>query len=498
MLNQLRQYRAASSKSHHLPDVVLHVGAPKCGSSAIQRFCISHQEVLKKAGFFYPEHPLDVNGVSGGHTQVAGALVNGNVEQARRRFLQWLNQARKQEACLLLSAEAFYGQHEALRSLTDGLEVEVVAFLRHPLEYLLGNHNQSIKRHMSTRRLNDLLPELLSRPAGQLVGRPLIDWAEAMGDARCHFHAYASPAAGGPPIERRFMEILGIDQHDVSLLENLNGHTNRSYVKSALELKRLLNTVLTDLPAQHAHQVDWSLQGYSDRAHQEHSIGVADLSEEVRSRLQAHLMEQMRPVVARFPALKPVSLEGPRARPASAPAWLDLSRPLAALRKDCPEVLEAIRAHAILRRDAGRCDYTFCKLLDVLGIEFHEPDSEEGMRGLGDHQRKVLAAPASREADILREMAILLERQGLIENARFVINQAYERRPNGAVIQKLRARMQARHRLLQTGEDGLDEQDISTLATDPGDPARAAEDGSTPAKGASPTTGGEQDEGGRP
>lgn len=436
MIKKLKTYWQGADENRALPDVVLHIGAPKCGSSAIQRFCISNGDLLKNAGFYYPDHPLDVNGVSGGHTQIASALVNGKARHAQETFNKWLKQAKGRNACLLLSGEAFYGQHEALRDYTKGLNVKVIAYLRHPLEYLLGNHNQGIKRHMSTRRLGDLLPRILNQPTGHLVGLPLMGWADAFGDQNCQFAAYVSPSAKGPLIETQFLTMLGLSQSEISRAAFPESSTNRSYVKSALELKRLLNMALEGLSPSHANQVDWSLQRYSDQAHHERSFTPADVSAELLERIESHLLGQMAPVVARFPELE--SAAAPIKRGADdTGACLNLAAPLDALHQDAPQVLKAIRSQALKLKEGERRDYSFYKLLDILGIEFDEPDPYQTMLGLSPHQRKVLGNPDSEAADLLREMAILLQRQGLTENALFVSRQAYARRPSGPAIRNL-------------------------------------------------------------
>ena len=437
----IRTYRQGG-KHPELPDVILHIGAPKCGTSAIQRFCVSHRDDLLSMGYYYPEHTLDRNGVSGGHTQVAGPLINGKHEQANTTFQRWLAEAKAHKACLLVSAEALYGQHEVMSKFCQGLNVKVVAFLRHPIDYLLANHNQGIKRHMETRRLGQLLPELLGRPAGHLVGLPLLKWADAFGDGNCCFIPYRSPSAGGPPVERLFFEALGIPSQRVeTLLSDLEAITNRSYVKSALELKRLLNTVLDGLPLNSAHQVDWSLQGYSDQALHEQGYTMTDLSAEVREGLEQHLLKQMAPVVERFPELASAAMVSNRREQASATNWLDLAAPLMALEADAPQVVEELKQRAVTLRDQGRHDYAFCKLLDVLGVEFNEPNSQEKLPGLLPQQRRALEKETSREADYLRELAVLLERQDLLEDALFAIECALGKRPNGSGIQRIKARI---------------------------------------------------------
>jgi len=446
----IRSLRSAASSARPA-EVVLHIGAPKCGSSAIQRFCVGQRDELLTSGYYYPEHPLDVNGVSGGHTQLAGALLNGKHEQAAATLQRWLEEARASKAILLLSAEALYGQHEAMAELCRGLRVKVVAFLRHPVEYLLANHNQGIKRHFSTQRLGALLPELLGRPAGHLAGLPLLHWAEAFGADSCCFMAYQSPSAGGAPVEEHFLRSLSLPEERIGdLLGQIQGMTNRSYVKSALELKRLLNTVLGDMPAAQAHQVDWSLQGYSDRSRDETGYTMADLTQEMRERLEQHLLKQMAPVVERFPELKAAAelpLEKSRAQGAG---WLDLAAPLAALEADAPQVTCEIRRRVMTLRDQGRQDYAFCKLLDILGIEFSEPGDamprSKPVPGLTAQQRSSLEKPHARDADYLREMALLLERQGLLKDALFAIERAAAKRPQGKGIQRIKERIEQKCR----------------------------------------------------
>lgn len=441
MIGRITRSRNRWGNQSRLPDVVIHIGAPKCGSSAIQRFCVSHRDALLKLGYFYPEHSLDVNGVSGGHTQVAGALVNGKKEQAQATFQRWLNEAKRHRACLLLSAEALYGQHAAISEFCGGLNTKIIGFLRHPIEYLLANHNQGIKRHMKTRRLGEVLPELLGKPTGHLVGAPLLKWADAVGDDSCFFIPFLSPENGGQPVEIRFMEALGVAAQVAPLLKGIGGQTNRSYVKLALEFKRLLNTVLNDLPAHGAHQADWSLQGYSDRASQESGYTLADLSVDVRERLEKQLLRQMAPVLVRFPQLAPVAEMPVTGAGNTAAQWIDLTGPLAALKADAPNVMQEICARAVELRDQGRQDYTFCKLLDVLGIEFCEPTASQPKPGLSAQQREKLSSEKTEDADVLREMALLLERQGLLNDAWFAISRALDKRPGGIGIQRIRERI---------------------------------------------------------
>ncbi|WP_110630640.1 hypothetical protein [Salinicola salarius] len=424
------------------PDVVFHIGAPKSGSSAIQRFCLGHTAELRKLGFYYPEHSLDKNGVSGGHTQVAGRLINGDFEAAREKFQEWLDEARQEGLTLLLSAEAFYGKHAELRQMTQGLNVRVLAFLRNPLDYLIGNHNQGIKRHMSTRRLSQEVEWALETPTGHLAGVPLLAWADAFGDSVCDFRAYISPREDGPPIERAFLEALGASAEQARAWVPKTEITNRSYVASALELKRLLNTALVNLPDRMAHEVDWSLQGFSDRAHDLRSYHSQDLPEEVMNRLVGHFQGQMQPVVERFPELA-TALGTIDSGSNNAPLGsLDLATPLASLAEDAPETLDAIRHQAVCLRDQGANSYAFFRLLEVLNIDFAEPAFPQ--QALSPQARQVLGNEKSKDADYLREFGLTLERLGYFEEALLIMGTAQERRPQGQGIRKILDRLRER------------------------------------------------------
>ncbi|MGP7735217.1 hypothetical protein [Oceanimonas smirnovii] len=436
IVNALRPVKAPLK----VQNVVIHIGSPKCGSSAIQRFCIKNKERLLELGYYYPEHSLDSNGVSGGHTQVAGALIKSDIELARKNLNAWLSEAKARNATLLLSAEAFYGQHNAVAELCEDVNVTVIAFLRHPVDYLLANHNQGIKRHMETRRLSELLPVQLSQQTGHLAGLPLLHWADKFGDDNCIFMPYQSPSAGGTPIELQFLMAAGMsEKNSKALTSKLDKITNRSYVKSALELKRLLNTVLPELPAQHAHEIDWALQSYSDNATDEHAFTQADLGDDIRAELNHHLLSQMKPVVKRFPQLESVTK---MASANSIKSDINLTKPLNALEESAPAALNAVIKQAVTLRDTHRDDYAFCKLLDVLGIEFTEPKTREAIPGLTAPQKQLLNSEKAQPADCLRELAVLLEKQNLLQDAHFAIAAALKNRPNGEGIKRIKARIE--------------------------------------------------------
>jgi len=433
-------------------DVLVHIGAPKSGSSALQRLCLARRDELLSLGFFYPEHQIDANGVSAGHSEISGALISGKYEQAKATFERWLGEARGYGACLLLSSEGFYEQSVGVGELCKGLEVRVIGFLRNPIEALVSNYNQGIKRHLFTRRLNQMIPEILASSTEYLVGSPFLKWADVFGEGNCRFMSYRS-TDDDLGLERRFLQQLGVEDVTEALVGGLATKVNRSYVKSALELKRLINIVLNELDDGRAQrEIDKILQRYSDDATGEEVYGLSDLSPGERAYLEARLAPAFNEVVKRFPHLKMVAV--PMDEQLRSPATChDLIRPLAAIRKSAPELVELIRKRAVALRDRGRDDYAFCKLLEVLGIDFSEPVSRRGVSGLTDAQKALLRGEKIELADCLREMAVLFERQGLLEDAFLVINRAHLLRPMGQGILRVRARIAGKLELKAGGSE---------------------------------------------
>lgn len=424
-------------------DLVVHIGAPKAGSSAIQKFCATHSSELERFGFYYPEHPLDKNGVSGGHAQVAGALINGKYDVASDRLYEWLGVAKEKNKTLLLSAEAFYGQYKQVANMCKGFNVKVVGFLRHPIDYMLGNHNQGIKRHMMTERLNVTLSEFIEKPAPHLVGKPFCGWADQFGDQNCVFMPYKPPGAG-ESLETDFLIAIGIPAQDAKRLSAETSVTNRSYVKSALELKRLLNVVLPSFPDSYAHRVDWCLQSYSDRATNETPYQVKDIPQALLSRLSENLCGQMSEVSVRFPSLTEVTTLQENTSEPNEPD-ICLVGPLNALWEEHPDIMLEVKEKARSMYEGGRKDYGLLKLLDILGVDFEEPLYSDSV--LLPQSIEVLSNPGSQPADFLREMALMLERSGFLKDALCVIELAHSRRPNGEGIKCIKQRIQNKVKL---------------------------------------------------
>lgn len=240
--------------------LILHIGAPKTGSSAVQRYCCEHAADLRREGLHYPEHPLDANGVSGGHGELFALLLGGQAAAARRALACHLADARRAGCRLVLSAEGMLPHAGAVVAALPTDHFHVVCFVRHPLDAIASHHNQGIKRHFGTGPLAKAAAAILagSFPNPSLSGEVLLDWLVHCGRARMAVLPYV---VNGQPIDATaaFLELMGL-----LAPAGRAALVNRSYTPVAAAFKRLVNGLPEALLAAVDAPLDAALQAYSD------------------------------------------------------------------------------------------------------------------------------------------------------------------------------------------------------------------------------------------
>ena len=240
-------------------DLILHVGAPKTGSSAIQRHLCRHARELRDAGLHYPEHPLDANGVSGGHGELFTLLLGGQASSARQAIACHLGDARRLGCRLMLSAEGIFDRAADVVPLLPPSRLHVVCFLRHPVDAIASHHNQGIKRHFGTEPLSQAVEAIVSGEMANrgLTGEVLFDWLRACGRERITVLPYVEDGMTVDAVGR-LCEFLGLPRPPAEPL------INRSYTPAAVAFKRLVNRLPEPLIAAVDEALDRSLQTWSD------------------------------------------------------------------------------------------------------------------------------------------------------------------------------------------------------------------------------------------
>ena len=157
-------------------DVVIHIGAPKTGSSAIQRFLLGNRSELEKNGYYYPLHGLDPNGISGGHSEFGTAISKGQADRAREIFAEHLAVAQSQKLTLLISAESLYRFPRQLKAITGDTPCKIVSLFRDPLESIYSTYHQNIKRHYSVTPIEAFCKAILKQNCALTSGYIFNDW----------------------------------------------------------------------------------------------------------------------------------------------------------------------------------------------------------------------------------------------------------------------------------------------------------------------------------
>lgn len=245
-------------------EVILHIGAPKTGSSALQHFLFANRELLLERGVYYPRHGFDVNGISGGHSGVGASLIDSDVLKAQSIMDLYVDDARKKGLTLLVSAESLYGFPKQMKSLCSGLSVEVVSFFRDPLESIVSGYNQSVKRHYNINTLDGYCQKVLSMSNRGASGMLLYDWLEHFGRESLSVLEYRKPSSADSVLEKQLLEQLGVPVSEFVNFEYNTKPVNRGYEPAALEFKRLLNGVLDPDQKSENQKIDYLLQEISD------------------------------------------------------------------------------------------------------------------------------------------------------------------------------------------------------------------------------------------
>lgn len=264
-------------------DLVLHIGGPKTGSSAIQRHCRLHAAELRAAGLHYPPHPLDSNGVSGGHGETFALLTGGQPSSARRALACHLADARRAGCRLVLSAEGVYPHAADVVAALPTRSFHVVCFLRHPLDAIASHHNQGIKRHYGTATLAQTVDEIVAGNimTDALAGRAALDWLRCCGRRRMTGLPYVER---GEPVDAvaRFRALLGLAG------PGSTPRINRGYTPAAAAFKRLVNALPETLLAGLDEDLDRTLQAYSDASSAPRPVAADLLDAERHDALERH------------------------------------------------------------------------------------------------------------------------------------------------------------------------------------------------------------------
>ena len=152
------------------PRFIIHLGAPKTGSTALQKILTEHREAFMHAGLLYPQTALR----GFGHHDIAFLLDGGFPDWAKPidcRLEDFCRDLRSEintfEGDVLLSSENFYlfPQPQALfdflqqLGISQRFEIVLINYIRRQDEAVLSWYNQRVKAQGYTGTLEDSIED---------------------------------------------------------------------------------------------------------------------------------------------------------------------------------------------------------------------------------------------------------------------------------------------------------------------------------------------------
>ncbi len=241
----------------------VHVGTPKTGTTAIQRFCADNREVLARKGFAYPDFPFRYAGkgknrnglfLASRITQSVEGYQTKEEEQARfEDGLQRVKELFQSYDNVILSDEGIWLAVRKRRATLweelkqagerDGYVVKLIVYLRDQGEYAISAWNQRIKHPVTSadhatetwEHFAEDYPRYVNLAYWETLSRA----AEVLGKEHIIVRRYSRSALKGGMTQEDFLDVLGLtltEEYTISKTE-----LNERLSLNACEMKRIIN-----------------------------------------------------------------------------------------------------------------------------------------------------------------------------------------------------------------------------------------------------------------
>ncbi|WP_143047899.1 hypothetical protein [Thalassotalea agarivorans] len=216
------------------PELFVHIGPGKTGTSVIQNWCKNNRKLLKKHGIYYPNHNLDANGVSSGHVNLLFNNQDGKLDPDLQKFELFRNRLQRLNYDkVLISSEVFWMHIGVFNKFFD--KIKFIYYVRSPIDFFESSYNQVVKRNYVTAPLVDRLDTYSPNPYGTQKVLPAF---RTLGAEKFIIRLYDRKILKDGNILNDFLEIFKVKT--ITHLDN-TFEVNNSYTYQALEYKRWIN-----------------------------------------------------------------------------------------------------------------------------------------------------------------------------------------------------------------------------------------------------------------
>lgn len=210
----------------------MHVGHGKTGSSFLQSTLANSVDILAAHGIAYPLVPETAERAR------AGKITSGNLRPGSGHINRLLRRGWDgPDERLLLSSEAYFlkmrskGFLDRIRQLLPEADLQILLFIRDPMDHAVSNYQQVVKRHGYAADFDQFLKEYnIPRRVGQFV-----EWVRGMG-VTVHMRNYSRISKD---LKSAFEGWLGMPQD--SLVPPARQQINRSLSVPEMALQLAFN-----------------------------------------------------------------------------------------------------------------------------------------------------------------------------------------------------------------------------------------------------------------
>lgn len=229
----------------------LHIGWPKTGTSAIQKFMVDNYRVLKKKyDLYYPDYG---RWSDGSHHNIAFSLRENpycqvKTDKEQIEYLKELKLIICKSNCsrILLSSECFnlYNNYNFKKIFKNDFEIKIICYLRIQDAYLESIYGQNVRdfHFKEKRKFNEYMKYFRDN---LLYYKILKEWENITSKDNFIIRSYDVDSFFNNNIIDDFLNIFSI-KRDKNNFKYIANKENISYNKSVLEYKRLLNMILKE------------------------------------------------------------------------------------------------------------------------------------------------------------------------------------------------------------------------------------------------------------
>ena len=302
-----------------------------------------------------------------------------------------------------------------------------------------------MKRHYRTLTLDEFIQGQLTASQRRVSGMIFDDWIKSFGGDHVYVYPYSKDFFSDGKIEYSFLDALGINTIDWPFYQVTGSVVNASYSSAVLEVKRLLNYILSEQNSSVSNRVDWCLQGYSDANH------------EKRPPIHQFFGDtSWRVLTAKFQAtneyLKANVLQ---VNHENFLCYSDYIGPLgvaslsfSAIKSVVDEALkkDEVTFQELCSLYSTKKFQSFSSDLITLGHLLDQPVDRFTIdrTGFTDDELELLLSDNPKFIDFYIKQGLLLERLGNFTQAKKFIAKAQERRPGGEYLREIAARIDAK------------------------------------------------------